>query len=305
MDVLRAALDQRVMTYFGSSYGTELGATYAELFPSRVGRFVLDGAVDPTLDLREESLAQAAGFETALRSYVQGCLDATESCYLGDSVDEGLARIRGFLDEVEAQPLAVGDRELTVGLAGTGIIAPLYSRDLWIVLSQALRAAFDGDGALLLRLADLYADRNDDGTYADNLMEAFPAIRCLDRPEGIRPSQVPDEVPAFEQASPTFGRSYAWGLVGCRSWPAARGLPRERLTIDAAGAAPIVVIGTTRDPATPYAWAEALASQLDSGVLVTRDGDGHTGYNSGNECVSFTVEAYLIEGDVPADGLSC
>ena len=155
------------------------------------------------------------------------------------------------------------------------------------------------------RLADAYASRDSDGGYVDNSMEAFPAISCLDDPSGIRPAQVPGEIPEFEEASSTFGRIYAWGLISCRNWPAARGLDREPLTIDAAGAAPIVVVGTTRDPATPYAWAEALASQLDSGVLVTREGDGHTGYNAGNECTSEAVESYLIEGKVPRDGLTC
>jgi len=196
-------------------------------------------------------------------------------------------------------------RDLTAGLAVYGIITPLYNRDYWILLSQGLQAAFDGDGSVLLQLADAYASRDSDGGYADNSMEAFPAISCLDDPSGIRPAQVPGEIPEFEEASPTFGRIYAWGLISCRGWPAARGLDPEPLTIDAAGAAPIVVVGTTRDPATPYAWAEALASQLDSGVLVTRDGDGHTGYNAGNECTSVAVEAYLIEGKVPRDGLTC
>ncbi len=305
MDVLRAALGEQVMTYYGASYGTQLGSTYAELFPERVGRLVLDGAVDPTLTVREEALTQAAGFETALSAYVQNCIDSTDSCFLGSTVDEGLQRIRDFIDEVDEQPLVVGDRDLTAGLAVYGIITPLYNRDYWILLSQGLRAAFDGDGSVLLQLADAYASRDSDGGYADNSMEAFPAISCLDDPSGIRPAQVPGEIPEFEKASPTFGRIYAWGLISCRSWPAARGLDPEPLTIDAAGAAPIVVVGTTRDPATPYAWAEALASQLDSGVLVTRDGDGHTGYNAGNECTSVAVESYLIEGKVPRDGLTC
>jgi pimeloyl-ACP methyl ester carboxylesterase len=305
MDVLRAALGEQVMTYYGASYGTQLGSTYADLFPERVGRLVLDGAVDPTLTLREEALTQAAGFETALSAYVQNCIDSTDSCFLGSTVDEGLQRIRDLIDEVDAEPLVVGDRDLTAGLAVYGIITPLYNRDYWILLSQGLQAAFDGDGSVLLQLADAYASRDSDGGYADNSMEAFPAISCLDDPSGIMPAQVPGEIPEFEDASPTFGRIYAWGLISCRNWPAARGLDPEPLTIDAAGAAPIVVVGTTRDPATPYAWAEALASQLDSAVLVTRDGDGHTGYNAGNECTSVAVESYLIEGKVPRDGLTC
>jgi pimeloyl-ACP methyl ester carboxylesterase len=305
MDVLRAALGEQVMTYYGASYGTQLGSTYAELFPERVGRLVLDGAVDPTLTVREEALTQAGGFETALTAYVQNCIDSTDSCFLGSNVDEGLQRIRDFIDEVDAEPLAVGDRDLTAGLAVYGIITPLYNRDYWILLSQGLQAAFDGDGSVLLQLADAYASRDSDGGYSDNTMEAFPAISCLDDPSGISPAQVPGEIPEFEKASPTFGRIYAWGLISCRNWPAARGLDPEPLTIDAAGAAPIVVVGTTRDPATPYAWAKALASQLDSGVLVTRDGDGHTGYNAGNECTSVAVESYLVEGMVPRDGLTC
>ncbi len=306
MDVLRAALDEQVMTYFGFSYGTELGATYAELFPGRVGRFVLDGAVDPTLGAREEALTQAKGFETALRAYVANCLDVTDSCFLGDSVEEGLQRIHDLLAQIEQQPLpTTSGRDLTGGLALYGVITPLYSRSTWILLSQALRSAMDGDGSDLMRLADLYTSRSSDGSYSKNTMEAFPAISCLDDPEGIRPSEVPAEYPAFDEASPTFGRSFAWGLVACRHWPPARGVHPEPLTIDAAGAPPIVVVGTTRDPATPLAWAQALASQLDSGVLIERDGDGHTGYNSGNDCVDGAVESYLVEGKVPPDGLTC
>jgi pimeloyl-ACP methyl ester carboxylesterase len=305
LDVLRAALGDQTMNYFGSSYGTELGATYAELFPTRVGRFVLDGAVDPTLGPRESALSQAQGFETALRAYVANCVDTSSSCFLGASVDEGIATIQGFLDDVETNPLPTGDdaRPLTLGLAVYGIITPLYQRSYWVLLSSALRAALGGDGSQLLRFADLYAHRNPDGSYADNFMEAFPAISCLDAPSGISPSAVPAEIPAFEKASPTFGPIFAWGLVGCRDWPAHS--TEKPITIDADGAAPIVVIGTTRDPATPLAEAQALASQLASGVLITRDGDGHTGYNSDNDCVDIAVESYLIEGKVPADDLSC
>ncbi len=305
MDVLRAVLGDQTMNYFGSSYGTELGATYAELFPTRVGRFVLDGAVDPTLGFRESALTQAKGFETALRAYVANCVESSSSCFLGDSVDEGIATIQGFLDDVETDPLPTGDgaRPLTLGLAVYGVILPLYQRSLWILLSSAMRAALGGDGAQLLQLADLYAHRNPDGTYADNFMEALPAISCLDDPSGVSPSDVPAEIPAFEAASPTFGRAFAWALVGCRNWPAHS--TEKPITIDGDGAAPIVVIGTTRDPATPLAEAQALASQLASGILITRDGDGHTGYNSDNGCVDVAVESYLIEGNVPAGDLSC
>ena len=303
MDVLRAALGESTMTYFGASYGTKLGATYADLFPDKVGRLVLDGAVDLSISSRELSLEQAAGFETALRAYVANCVEETDGCFLGDTVDAGLERIRQFIDGVDAHPLPTGgERELDVGNAFYGIVLPLYSRDYWTILSQALRLGFEGDGSALLQLSDLYNSRGPNG-YTDNGSEALYAINCLDDPYAITVDQVPANLPDFEAASPTFGSVFAWGLTSCGGIQVhSTEAPR---TVRAAGAAPIVVIGTTRDPATPYEWAVHLARQLDSGVLVSRDGDGHTGYNSGNGCVDEAVEDYLIDGTVPKDGLSC
>jgi pimeloyl-ACP methyl ester carboxylesterase len=302
MDVIRAVLGEATLSYFGASYGTELGATYAELFPERVGRFVLDGAVDLTLGTRELAVEQAAGFETALRAYVRDCVETVDSCVLGDSVEEGLSRISDLLDQVDDRPLPTSsDRELKVGNAFYGIVLPLYVEDYWFLLSAALGNAFGGDGSALLQLSDLYNSRGPEG-YTDNSREAFVAISCLDDPTSIPPGRVPAEFRSFEKASPTFGRVFAWGLIGCRGATAGSARPLE---VDGSGAAPIVVIGTTRDPATPYAWARSLADQLDSGVLVTRDGDGHTGYFKGNECVDDAVHAYLLDGKVPRDGLTC
>jgi pimeloyl-ACP methyl ester carboxylesterase len=182
MDVLRAALGESTLRYFGASYGTELGATYAELFPDRVGRFVLDGAIDVSLDVRDLALGQAEGFETALRAYVEDCVENIDSCFLGDSVEEGLARISDFLDSVDAEPLpASSGRSLQVGNAIYGIALPLYVRDYWFLLSQALGDAFDGNGSALLQLSDLYNSRGPTG-YTDNSREAFVAISCLDDP---------------------------------------------------------------------------------------------------------------------------
>ncbi len=303
MDVLRAALGESTLTYFGASYGTKLGATYAELFPDKVGRLVLDGAVDVSLPSRELSLGQAGGFEVALRAYVEDCVEGTESCFLGDSVDEGLGRISDLLVQIEAEPLPTNlGRELTVGNAFYGLVTPLYARENWIYLSQALGQALDGDGSVLLVLSDVYASREGD-TYTDNSSEAILAINCLDDPYAISSEEVPAQVDDFEEVSPTFGRIFAWGLVACGGIQVESS--EEPLDIVAEGADPIVVIGTTRDPATPYEWAVSLADQLDSGVLVSRDGDGHTGYNSDNQCVDEAVEAYLLEGTVPDDGLEC
>jgi pimeloyl-ACP methyl ester carboxylesterase len=304
LDVLRAALGESQLLYFGASYGTKLGATYADLFPDKVGRLVLDGAVDVSIGLRQLTLEQAAGFEVALRSYVQNCVDAG-GCFLGDSVDEGLGTIQDLIADIDEQPLptSLDGRELAVGNAFTGLVSPLYSRDYWSFLDQALQSALDGDGTLLLRIGDLFRSRNDSGAYDDNSVEAFFAITCLDDPYSVTADQVPAQLPAFEQASPTFGDAFAWDLVDCNGIQVKA--TEKDSTIDAAGAAPIVVIGTTRDPATPYHWAVHLADQLESGVLVSRDGDGHTGYNAGNECVDEAVENYLVSGTVPADGLEC
>lgn len=303
MDILRAALGQQKLDYLGASYGTLIGATYANMFPKRVGRFVLDGAIDPSLSNEQLSLAQAHGFETALRAYVKDCVDGGH-CFLGGSVNAGIARIQAFLQEVEATSLPTGSssRPLTEGLAMLGIWMPLYVKEYWPQLTAALKQAFDGSGSGLLRLADLYTSRGPSG-YTDNSMEALYAVNCLDHDDSIPTKDVPAHFVQFLKASPTFGQAFAYGLATCSSWPVHSG--KHTVALHAAGAPPIVVIGTTRDPATPLAWAQALASQLDSGRLITRDGDGHTGFQRGNSCVDDAVEGWLINGTVPKPDLHC
>ncbi len=302
MDILRGVLDQPRMLYFGASYGTFLGATYADLFPDKVGRMVLDGAIDPTVGLVQSAVVQARGFETALRAYVGNCVDQGD-CFLGDSVDAGIAKIQDLLDQTDAEPLPTSEgRDLTEGLAVLGIWAPLYNRDYWFALDQGLKAAFKGDGDVLLKLADAYLNRGPDG-YNDNSSEALYAVNCLDRDEWIDPGEVARYQDRILEASPTFGRLFAWGLTACGSWPVHSG--KKPTALRATGSAPILVVGTTRDPATPLSWAEGLAEQLDHAVLVKRDGDGHTGYKAGNSCVDDAVEAYLVAGEVPQDTVSC
>jgi len=303
MDILRAALGERKLNYLGASYGTFLGATYADLFPGHVGRFVLDGAIDPSLSNEQLSLAQAHGFETALRAYVQDCVDSG-GCFLGGNVDEGVGRIQAFLGQVEKQPLPTGEsRQLTEGLAMLGIWMPLYVKDYWEQLSSALQQAMnDQKGSQLLGLADLYTSRGPSG-YTDNSMEALYAVNCLDHDDYIATSEVPAHFAQFVGASPTFGRAFAFGLSTCSQWPVQSG--QHTVALHAPGAPPIVVIGTTRDPATPLAWAQALADQLESGQLITRDGDGHTGFQRGNSCVDEAVEGWLVRGTVPPADLKC
>ncbi|MEU6134936.1 alpha/beta hydrolase [Nocardioides sp. NPDC047086] len=302
MDVLRAALGEDQLDYFGASYGTQLGSTYAELYPDRVGRFVLDGAIAPGLSVLDANLAQAKGFEVALRSYVENCVDEG-SCFLGDSVDDGVERVQKLMADIDAEPLPAGDRELTAGNALYGLITPLYVESYWPYLTDALQGAMKGDGTQLMNLSDQYAGRDPDGGYINNTMEANWAINCLDDSSGLSPEDVRKQLPAFEEAAPTFGAALAWMLNGCAAEKFKATEPEPE--IDAEGSNPIVVIGTTRDPATPYEWAEALADALDNGVLVSRDGDGHTGYMQGNGCVDDAVNDYLVDGKVPDDGLEC
>jgi pimeloyl-ACP methyl ester carboxylesterase len=302
IDILRAALGDAKLSYFGASYGTFLGATYANLFPHRVGRMVLDGAIDPSLSTYRLNLVQAKGFETALRSYVGNCVDAG-GCFLGGTVDAGIARIQRFLADVEKRPLpGSGGRELAVGNAVLGIWAPLYNRGYWPLLDTSLKAAFAGNGADLLSLSDAYTSRGPSG-YRDNSMEALYAVNCLDHDDSIPSSQVPSYIPRFDKASPTFGAIFAFGLSSCSKWPIHTG--RVPAPIHAVGAPTIMVVGTTRDPATPLQWAQALVRQLHSAVLVRRDGDGHTGYHAGNRCVDRTVEAYLVSGKTPKSQVNC
>ncbi|QIX28219.1 alpha/beta fold hydrolase [Nocardioides sp. JQ2195] len=301
MDVLRAALDDDKLTYFGASYGTKLGATYADLFPERSGRLVLDGAVDVSLTSKELSLGQAAGFERALTAYVDDCL--ADDCYLGTTRKEALATIKGFLDEVDAEPIEVGDRDLKIGNAFYGIVVTLYNDEYWSILDSALGHALEGDATELLRLADVYASRNASGGYDDNSSEAIWAINCQDDPTYTPVGKIPATFPEFRKASPTFGDVFAWGMEGCEGYLGPK--PEKRKPITARGADPLLVVGTTRDPATPYEWAESLAKQLGPALLVTRDGDGHTGYNMGSDCVDDMIEGYLIEGDVPDGDVDC
>lgn len=303
MDVLRAALGEESLYFMGSSYGTYLGATYADLFPTKVGRMVLDGALDPTLSTVDLTLAQAGGFETALRAYVADCVKQSD-CPLSGSVDQAVGQIRKFLDSVKATPLPTSsDRQLNEALALYGIWMPLYRKDWWSALTAALgQAMTTHSGTKLLELADAYASRGA-ASYEDNSIAILADVDCLDHDDAVPDSQVAQYLPRFLAASPTFGRAFASTLSSCGDWPIQSGLGPKAL--HAKGAPPIVVVGSTRDPATPLAWARALASQLSSGVLVTRDGDGHTGYHQGSTCVDSAVDSYFVDGKVPQNGLSC
>ncbi|WP_030299339.1 alpha/beta hydrolase [Streptomyces katrae] len=305
MDVLRAVLGDEKLSYVGASYGTFLGATYAELFPGRVGRLVLDGAMDPSRPALELNRDQTGGFETALRSFIKDCAKQPD-CPLGKGGPEAMTeQLKEFFRKADAQPVPSGDPDRPLGesLATTGVIAALYDESAWPQLREALTAAMNGDGSGLLGLADSYYEREADGKYA-NLMFANAAVNCLDQPPAFAgPEAVDAAVPSFQKASPVFGAGLAWASLNCAYWPVkATG---EARALTAKGAPPIVVVGTVRDPATPYKWAQALAQQLDSGVLLTYDGDGHTAYGRGSACIDAAINQYLLAGTPPKDGKKC
>ncbi|MCU7823988.1 alpha/beta hydrolase [Kitasatospora sp. DSM 101779] len=303
MDVLRALVGDDKLHYLGKSYGTFLGATYAGLFPGKVGRMVLDGAMDPSLDARAGNRTQAGGFETAWAAFAKDCAKR-EDCPLGHSEKEVGERLTALFRQIDAKPLPTDStRPLTEAQATTGVIQAMYAEFLWPQLRTALTDAVAGDGTALLALSDEYYERAEDGSYP-NLMAANMAVNCLDLPA---PFTGPEEARAaeadFAAASPHFGRDMAWMALSCTYWPdRPTGQPH---TVRAAGSAPIVVVGTTRDPATPYAWAQSLAGQLESGRLITYDGDGHTAYGRRNTCVDGAVNRYLLGGEAPADGTRC
>ncbi|MFF5448901.1 alpha/beta hydrolase [Streptomyces sp. NPDC012888] len=305
MDLLRSVLGDEKLNYVGASYGTFLGATYADLFPDRVGRLVLDGALDPTLAAIDLNRDQTAGFETAFRSFARDCAKLAD-CPLGRGTPEEVGRrLKDFFRKLDAQPVPTGeaDRPLGEALATTGVIAALYDESAWPQLREAITQAMDGDGSGLLALADTYYEREPDGKYA-NLMYANAAVNCLDQPPAFTgPEAVEKAVPSFQKASPVFGAGFAWAALNCAYWPTkATGAARE---LRAKGAPPIVVVGTLRDPATPYKWSKALAGQLDSGVLLTYDGDGHTAYGRGSDCIDTAINTYLLEGTPPQDAKKC
>ena len=303
LDVLRAVVGDETLNYFGFSYGTFLGATYSDLFPSRVGRLVLDGAMDPSLSYQQVVEGQTTGFDRAYRAFVQDC-QAGADCPLSGDVESGLDQTIALLDQLADEPMDSGDPDRPVRDTDlvNAIIISLYNAGSWSTLKSALAAAINSDdGGQLRFLSDYAMDRDEDGNYPDDA-GAFQAIDCLDYPVELDRDAIRAEADRLEGVSDLFGPYLGYGEIGCATMPFQSTAVRQE--IHAPTAAPIVVIGTTRDPATPYEWAESLAAQLDNGIFIGFDGDGHTAYGGG-DCVGDAVDAFLLEGTLPQDGLSC
>jgi pimeloyl-ACP methyl ester carboxylesterase len=302
MDVLRAVLGDRTLTYFGGSYGTFLGAWYAQTFPWRVGRLVLDGAVNPAENAQGYTLGQTQGIDRALDAYLQDCL-SQQSCPLRGTLAQAKDQLGALIENADASPLRTDSgRRLSQTLMTTGIIEGMYSVRYWPQLSQALTKALQGDGTGLLAMSDRYLQRDAKGQYTQTIQASSP-IYCQDHPETRTFDQIGKDAEQLAQQYPPLGGSVGWNAVGCLAGLYPESMKPQQLT--AKGAAPILVVGTTGDPATPYEWAKALASQLSSGRLLTREGFGHTAYFSGNPCITSAVEAYLVAGTLPAEGTVC
>ena len=307
LDMLRYAVGDAHLNYLGYSYGTLLGATYADTFPTHVGRMVLDGALDPASPGTVVTQTQAVAFEGALRAYLTWCLSQNDCPVAGDgTVESALTTIAALLTTLEANPIAPSGTEtrmLGADTMVTAIIAPLYDKAAWSYLSTVLAAALAGDAGPVFESADWYNGRDSGGAYLDNSTEAFLSINCLDYPSSPDPTTWQTDAAALAAAAPIIGPYFGFGDITCANWP----YPATRTPgpIVALGSPDILVIGTTGDPATPYQWAVNLAAELSKGHLISYTGEGHTAYNKSNSCVDDAVVHYFLAGVVPAADPKC
>jgi pimeloyl-ACP methyl ester carboxylesterase len=299
IDAIREALGEEQITYFGFSYGSELGATWATLFPDTVRGAVLDGAVDPNADFETSGLEQAAGFEHTFDTFLARCSSDDECAFHNGGDAEGaFDRLAAALD-ADPVPTEPGRPDANLAMLVNAAGQAMYSTTLWPDLEQALADAQQRDGAGLLALYDMYFQREADGTWP-NTLEAFQTISCMDRAE--RPSVEEDDAAAAERrdAAPRLSPNTA-GSYMCTFYPPSTD---PRTTITGAGAGPILVVGTTGDPATPLEGTRAMAAALEGGRLLVVEGDEHTGYGI-NRCSIETVDRYLIRLELPDEGERC
>jgi len=304
LDVLRAALGERNLNFMGFSYGTRLGAAYADLFPERVGRMILDGAVNPANTATQLVSGQARGFNDALRRFVTHCV--AQGCTVGTTQRQVIRRINVLLDSLDSEPMNVGRRTLTQPLALNGILGRLYSNEYsWTALEADITAALRGNGKPLLDAVDSFTGRRGDGSYSSNLWSALNAVSCWDGGATPGPKELLRTARAQSAASvfPEVTLQLIMSALPCHYWP--RTDDESPKLVGGPFGRSILVIGTRHDPATPWKWAKELAAQLHSGVLLTWEGDGHTAMGRGSGCIQRLASRFLLTGIAPQKGTVC
>jgi pimeloyl-ACP methyl ester carboxylesterase len=300
---IRVALGEEKLTYLGFSYGTMIGALYADAFPENVRALALDGAMDPSLSLLELRADQARSFEDALGRFLDDC-QRRRGCLFnhGNRTRQAFDRLMLDIDKSPLRAVSSNDpRKVGPGLAWGAILGTMYAEAAWPALEWALFLAERGDGSGFLALSDPYRGRDKNGAYS-NFQDAYTSNICLDYPSPTQIDDYTDLARSLTDDAPRFGQFVAYNDLPCAFWPArATGDPAR---VTGAGAPPIVVIGTTGDPATPMSWSRSLVDQLESAVLITHEGNGHTAFGV-NDCVREAVKDYLIDLDVPRNGLVC
>jgi pimeloyl-ACP methyl ester carboxylesterase len=306
MDILRVLVGDRKLNFFGGSYGTFLGAIYADTFPTKVGRMVLDSAMSPNQTDEQEMTYDIQGFESSIDAFITWCV-ARPDCALGADKAAARGKIVALLDAVERNGLTTskpGLQRIGEGWVGFAIFMCLYSSQSWPTLNKGLAQAFAGRGDILLAKAMTVVERNAAGQYADSTyLQAMLPVRCADWPRSPATPALEAARAKAKAAHPLWARMTGELYDNCKAWPTPGRTPKGGTL--AVGAAPILVIGNERDPATPIGGTKQLAHDLASGVLLTSDHDGHGTYYAGNACVDAAVDGYLITGTVPPDGEAC
>lgn len=303
LDLLRSALGEKKLNYLGVSYGTYLGTLYANFFPNKVGRMVLDGAISPIVSSTEQNLMQAIGFDTALDAFIADCYSRS-NCVLDHPIEKARQQFISLFENAASSPLpGTSGRPVTESLVVLGTAYTLYDRATgWPQLRTALKQALAGNGKDFLALADDYAQRNKDGTYSNNETDAQFVIDCLDWKDPRTTAEIVNEAKVFAAKAPIFGPYLAYSGISCQFFPK---LAIASPVIKKISTSPILIVGTTRDPATPYQWALDLHNTILGSRLISLNGDGHTGYGHGSFCVDSAVDHYLLTGTPPAHDLAC
>jgi len=305
LDLLRSALREEKLNWLGFSYGTSLGASYIQSFPNRVGRFVLDGAVDPTLNSMQLSLGQSKGFQRAFQNYAQRCLSKAP-CPIGTTQVGVTSGVNTLLRRLDSRPLPTKHGSpLTQSLGTSAIFTALYATDMWELLTEALTSAYRGDGTGLLELSWMGSDQSGPATFSSNVQSAYYAINCWDSPATPGVAGLASAAKQWAKTSPIpeMAKSMSWGNAPCSLWFAHD--TKAPAAVSSTTTAPILIIGTLFDPATPYAWAQSLHKQLATSTLLTYGGNGHTAFGGGSRCIDISVNDYLLNGRMPSPDKVC